>query len=140
MFTRAGQPTGLGCGTVCGGGVREGTVLLVQLYVGFQSLPLLPTIKLGPSGAETQVGGFAYVLRSCGPSKWSFLKIQQLFPSLQLPLVFTARGFEAFFSHAGTLGFTVCLPLYLFLPVYLHANMGPIAATSTPTGFSSQRL
>ena len=28
-----------------------------QLSAGFQSLPLLPTSKLGPSGADSQVGG-----------------------------------------------------------------------------------
>ena len=33
--------------------------------------------------------------------------------------------FEAFFSHAGTLGCTVHLASQLFLPIYLHTNMGP---------------
>ena len=65
MFTRAGQPTLLGCGTVCGGGVQEGTVLLAGLLAGFQSLPPLPTSKFGPSGADSQVGGFVYVLGPC---------------------------------------------------------------------------
>ena len=36
------------------------------LSVGFQSLPPLPTIKLGPSGADSQVGGLVYVLGPCG--------------------------------------------------------------------------
>ena len=45
------------CGAVCGGGVREGTELLAQLWAGFQSLPPLPTSKLGPSGADSVVGG-----------------------------------------------------------------------------------
>ena len=31
---------------------------LVQLSTGFQSLPPLPTSKLGPSGADSWVGGF----------------------------------------------------------------------------------
>ena len=39
---------------------------LVKLSVIFQSLPLLPTRKLGPSGADSQVGGFVYVLGPCG--------------------------------------------------------------------------
>ena len=55
----------LRCDTVCGGGGRDGTVPLALLSVGFQSLPLLPTIKLGPSGADSQVGGFVYVLGPC---------------------------------------------------------------------------
>ena len=47
------------------GRVREGTRLLAQLSAGFQSLPLLPTSKLGPSGADSLVGGFVYVLVPC---------------------------------------------------------------------------
>ena len=54
-------------GAVCGGGAQEGTVpLLAQLSAGVQSLPPLPTSKLGPSGADSQVGGFVYVLGPCG--------------------------------------------------------------------------
>ena len=62
MFAKAGQPMLLLCGAVCGGGVREGTVPLAQLLASFQSLPPLPTSKLGPSGADSQVSGFVYVL------------------------------------------------------------------------------
>ena len=54
------------CGTVCGGGVQEGAVPLAKLFVGFQSLPQLPTGKLGFSGADYQVGGFVYILGPCG--------------------------------------------------------------------------
>ena len=54
------------CGDVRGGGVREGTMPLASLSAGFQSLPLLPTIKLGPSGADSRVGGLVYVLGPCG--------------------------------------------------------------------------
>ena len=50
------------CGAVCGGGVRVGTMPLGQVLSGFQSLPLLPTSKLGPSGAESQVSWFVYIL------------------------------------------------------------------------------
>ena len=57
-----GQPTSLHCGAVCRGGVREGTVTLAQLLAGFQSLPSLPTSKFGPSGADSWVGGFVYIL------------------------------------------------------------------------------
>ena len=38
---------------------QEGTVVPAPLSSGFQSLPSLPTIKLGPSGADSQVGGWA---------------------------------------------------------------------------------
>ena len=57
MLTRAGQPTWLRCGAVCGGGVQEGTVPLALLSARFQSLPLLPTSKVGPSGADSQEVG-----------------------------------------------------------------------------------
>ena len=40
-------------------------MLLSLLSAGFQSLPLLPPIKLGPSGADFWVGGFVYVLAPC---------------------------------------------------------------------------
>ena len=33
---------------------------------GLQSLPLLPTSKLSPSGADSLVGVFVYVLGPCG--------------------------------------------------------------------------
>ena len=48
-----------------GRGLR-GTVPLGRLSASFQSLPLLPTIKLGPSGTDSRVGGFVYVLGPCG--------------------------------------------------------------------------
>ena len=37
---------------------------LALLSASFQSLPLLPTSKLGPSGAYSQLGGFVYVFRA----------------------------------------------------------------------------
>ena len=42
----------------------------------------------------------------------------------QPPQVFSVRGFEALFPCAGTLGCVVCLAPQLFLPVYLHVNVG----------------
>ena len=46
----------------------------------------------------------------------------------------SVRGFEALFPHTGTLGCTVCLALQLFLPVYLHVNVGlpHLQATALP--------
>ena len=42
---------------------------LAWLFAHFQSLPLLPTSKLGPSGADSQVGGFVYFQDPVGLSK-----------------------------------------------------------------------
>ena len=39
---------------------------LAALLAGFQSLPLLPTSKLGPSGGDSCVGEFVYILGLCG--------------------------------------------------------------------------
>ena len=39
---------------------------LAPLSAGFQSLPQLPTIKVGFSGADSWVGGFVYILGPCG--------------------------------------------------------------------------
>ena len=39
-------------------------------------------------------------------------------PTKHPPQVFTARGFEAFFTCAGTMGCAVCLAPQLFLPTY----------------------
>ena len=39
---------------------------LAQLSADFQSLPLLPTSKLGPSGTDSRVCGFVYILGPCG--------------------------------------------------------------------------
>ena len=68
---------------------------LAPLSVEFQSLPPLLTSKVGPSGADSRVGGFVYVLESCG--------------SLQGTLQRTPTGvfnqwFETSFPWAGALG------------------------------------
>ena len=41
---------------------------LALLSAGFQSLPPLHTGKVGPSGADSWVGGFVYILGPCGLS------------------------------------------------------------------------
>ena len=41
-------------------------MVLALLTAGFQSFPPLPTIKVGPSGADSQVGDFVYVLGPYG--------------------------------------------------------------------------
>ena len=48
----------LRCDAACGVGVQEGTMALAPLSAGFQLLPPLTTSKVGPSGADSQVGGF----------------------------------------------------------------------------------
>ena len=47
------------------------------------------------------------------------------------PTVFIDRGFEALFPHTDALCCVVCLALLLFLPVYLHMNVGPPGLPAT---------
>ena len=75
------------------------------LSVGFQSLSMLPTIKLGPSGADSRVAGFVYVLGPCGSLQWSLLwgwEFLLLLPQPP-PSIFNQR-FEALFPCPGALG------------------------------------
>ena len=113
----------LGCDAVCRGGVQEGTMLLVQLSEGFQSF-LPPTSILGSSGADSQVGGFVYILGPCGSLQQTLLWSWEFLQLPQLSQVFSVRGFESFFPCAGTLSCAVCHTPLLFLPVYLQANVG----------------
>ena len=52
---------------------REGAMALAPLSAGFQSLPPLLTIKLGPSGADSRAGGFVYLLGPCGSLQGTLL-------------------------------------------------------------------
>ena len=108
----------------------------------FQLLPLLPTSNLGPSSVDSWVCGFVYILGPCWSIQGTLLWGWEFLLPPQAPQVFSVRGFEALFPHAGTLGCVVCLASQLILPVYLHANVGlpvPPAATS-PTSSSSHNL
>ena len=114
---------------------------VAQLSPHFKSLALLPISKLGPSGADSQVGGLVYILGPCGSLQWPFLWGWEFFLPLQPPQIFTARGFEASVSQAGTLVSMVCLVPQLFLLVYLHVNVGlpcPPAATLLLTAPAAQ--
>ena len=114
----------LHCGAICWGGVQEGTMSLAQLLDCFHLLLLLPTIKLGPSGATSQVDGFVYILGPYGSLQQILLWGWEFLPPPHPPQVFAARGFEAFFSHSGTLGCIVCFTPQLYPLVYPHANVG----------------
>ena len=45
---------------------REGAMAAASLSSGFQSFTPLPTIKLGPAGAGSRVGGPVHTLGPCG--------------------------------------------------------------------------
>ena len=97
---------------------------LAELSASFQSLPPLPISKLCPSGADSQVGSFVYVLEPRGSLQQTVLRGCEFLPPPQSPQVFSVRGFAALFSHNGTLGYEICLAPQLILPSYQHANVG----------------
>ena len=137
MFTRAGQCWSLCCDSVSGGGAeREQWGLLHSARC--QSLPLLPTIKLGPTSADSRVGG---LVRALGPSPTtSPVRLGVSPAAAPTPTgVFTQR-FEALFRCAGALGCAVCFAPPPFLPVHLCANVGPrgLLAVALPTLFVPQ--
>ena len=77
---------------------REGTMVLAPLSARFQLLPLLPTIKLVPSGADSWVGRLVHALGPCGSLQWTLLwgwAFLQLPP--QPPWVFSIRGLRLYF-------------------------------------------
>ena len=113
---------------------------LAQLSASFQSLPLLPTKNLDPSGADSQVGGFVYILGPCGSSKELSCESGS-FSCCHNPYSFYSQRFWGFLFPHWNPGLQ-CLVPQLFLLVYLHANVGlpgPPAAT-WPTQSSIHHL
>ena len=72
-------------------------MVLALLSAGFQSLPPLPMIKLGPSPAAFRVGGLVHALGLCGSLQrtllwgWEFLLLPRP------PQVFSVRGLRLYF-------------------------------------------
>ena len=69
---------------------------LAPFSAGFQLLPLPPTIKLGPSGADSQVGGAVHALGPCGSSNELSCETGSFSPP-QPPRVFSLRGLRLYF-------------------------------------------
>ena len=104
---------------------REGAMAPAPLSTGPQSFPLLPTIKLGPSGAGSQVGGLVHALGPCGslqqPLLWGW---ESLLLLPQPPQVFSIRGLRLYFPVLEP-WFAQSALLPAVCPVYLCANVGP---------------
>ena len=84
-------------------------MVLALLSAGFQSVPLLPTIKLGLSGADSQVGRLVYILGSHGVSPMnSPVRLGVSPAAAPTPMGVFNQWFEALFPCAGTLGCAVC--------------------------------
>ena len=76
---------------------------LAPLSAGFQSLPLLPTIKSGPSSADSQVGGLVHALGSCGSPLTSPVRLGVSPAAASTPTGVFNQRFEALFPRAGAL-------------------------------------
>ena len=101
-------------------------MVLTPLSAGFQSLPLLPTINLGPSGADSRVGGLVHTLGPVWVSPRNSPVRLGVSPAVSsAPMGVFNQRFEALFPCAGALGCMVCFTPLLFLLVYLCANVGP---------------
>ena len=121
---------------------REGVMAPAPLSTRFQSFTPLPTMKLGPSGAGSRVGGLVHALGPRGSLQRPLLWGWEFLPPPQPPQVFTMRDYETFFPGAGTLGCAVCLAPQLLLLVYPQTNVGSLGlpAAATPARFSSLGL
>ena len=116
---------------------------LAPFSAGFQSLPPLPTIKLGPSGADSRVGGWA---SACSRPLWVSPTNCPVRLGVSPTAASTLRGvfnqrFEALFPCTGALGCAVCFAPPPFLPVYLCANVGlrGLLAAALPAPFATSR-
>ena len=112
---------------------------LAPLSTRFKSLPLLPTIKFGPSGAGSQVGGLVHTPCPRGSLQRPLLCGWE-FPLLppQPPRVFSIRGLRLYFPTLEPwVAWSASLPGVR--PVYLCANVGSqgVLPTALPAPFSA---
>ena len=91
---------------------------LSPLSARFQSLPLQPTIKLGPSSADSLVGGWA-----CARSRplWvsptnSPVRLGVSPAAASTPMGVFIQRFEALFPCSGALGCVICHLVHQLLP------------------------
>ena len=91
------------------------------------SLPLLPTIKLGPSGAASRVGGFCVSSKPLWVSPMnSPVRVGVSPAAASTPTVAFTQWFEALFPTAGALGCAICHWAHQLL------SCQPAAALPTP--------
>ena len=76
---------------------------------GFQSFTPVPTIKLGPSGAGSRVGGPVHTLGPCGSlPTTSPVRLGVSPAAAPTPTGIFNQRFEALFPRPGALGYSVC--------------------------------
>ena len=93
-----------------------------------QSLPPPPTIKLGPSGACSRVGGLVHTLGPCGSLQGPLLRgWESLLLPPQPPRVFSIRGLRVYFPELEP-WIVQSASIPAVCPVYLCTNVGPRGA------------
>ena len=108
---------------------REGAMVPAPLSTGFQPLSPFPTIKLGPFGAGSRVGGLVLALGPHGPLQWPLLwGWEFLLLPPQPPWAFSIRGLRLYFPALEPwVARSPLLPAVC--PVYLWVSVGLWGAT-----------
>ena len=106
------------------------------LSAGFQSLPLLPTIKLGHSGAGSRVGWLVHALDPCGSLQRPPVRLGVSPAAAPTPMGVFNQRFGAVFpappqppAPCWSPGLRGLLRSPPFIPVYLCVKVGPRGAT-----------
>ena len=110
-------------------------MVLALLSASFQSLPLLPMSKVGPSGTDFHVVGFVCISPMNSPVKLGVSPA-----AASTPKWFSISGLRLYFPGLEPWGCTVCFTPHLFLLVYLHLNVGPPGPPATSHGSASCSL
>ena len=140
---QGGATHSLHCGAVCGGGVQEGTIRLVWLSAGFQSLTPVPTSRLGPSGGDSLVCGLVYISRTLWDSPTNSPVRLGVSPTAEMPTGSYSQRVWGFISPCWNPGLHGLSRSPVVPPsCSLHANVGPPGppATTSPTQSSSRSL
>ena len=132
--------------TVGGRGVQEGTMPHARLLADFQSLPSLPTSNLGPSNADSQVGGCVYSLWPCGSFHWTLLWGWE-FPPLPNACRFLQPKFWGLYSPvlepwvAWSVLLPSCSSWFIQMQMWYHwVLQSPPCSRSSPPGCPSLSL
>ena len=119
---------------------------LAQLLAGFQSLSPLTTSTLGPSGADSLVGGFVYILGPCGPLQWALVWLG-VSPTAATPTDFSQSEILRLYFPAldpwvawsvslpSCSSWFICTQMWDYLPCQLlpfHESSLPQLSVSTP--------
>ena len=100
----------------------------------FSVTSLLPASKLGPSGADSQVSGFVYVLGPFGSLQWTLLWGLEFLPLLQPQRVFQSEVLRLYFPALETwVAWSVSLSSCSFLFIHMQMWDCPVCQLQLPT-------